>query len=291
VARAPGLDLSLAPEQGPTDTLGFRDVFKWLPGERKVRLQGIGCVKVNVHRAVQGVVKTISVKREGRRWYLVLSCDGVPAEPLAPTGAVAGIDMGLTHFASTSDGAHIADPRHGRASAERLATAQQALSRAKRGSNRRRKAAERVAACHRKVRNQCTDFAHKTALALVRNYDLIAHEALRVANMSRSASGTIENPGTNVAAKSGLNRSIADAGWSAFLAILTYKAESAGRLVIAVEPANTSRTCAECGHCARENRSGEAFRCLACGHTAHADVNAAVNILRAGLARQAAQAA
>src|SRR5690606_34297404 len=137
------------------------------------------------------------------------------------------------------------------------------------------------------------DHAHKAALDLVRNYDVIVHEDLRIANMTRSASGTIDNPGRNVAQKSGLNRSILDAGWGVFLTILAHKAESAGRELIAVEPRNTSRTCARCGHCAAENRVTQAeFRCTACGHTAHADVNAAVNILRAGLAlRDAAEAA
>ncbi|TDE17811.1 transposase, partial [Nonomuraea mesophila] len=116
---------------------------------------------------------------------------------------------------------------------------------------------------------------------------------LRIANMTRSASGTIEAPGRNVAAKSGLNRSILDAGWGVFLTVLAHKAESAGRKLIAVNPAGTSRTCARCGHSARENRVTQAgFACTACGHTAHADVNAAKNILRAGLAlRQAAEAA
>jgi putative transposase len=101
----------------------------------------------------------------------------------------------------------------------------------------------------------------------------------------------VDQPGTNVAAKAGLNRSILDAGWGVFLNALRAKAESAGRVVVEVDPRNTSRTCSRCGHCARENRNREAFRCLTCGHTAHADVNAALNILRAGLARQAAHAA
>lgn len=110
--------------------------------------------------------------------------------------------------------------------------------------------------------------------------------------MTRSASGTLERPGRNVAQKSGLNRSILDAGWGVFLRILAHKAESAGRELIAVNPANTSRTCARCGHCAKDNRLTQAdFACRSCGHTAHADVNAATNILRAGLAHQAAEAA
>ncbi|WP_204298396.1 RNA-guided endonuclease InsQ/TnpB family protein [Actinoplanes campanulatus] len=114
---------------------------------------------------------------------------------------------------------------------------------------------------------------------------MIAHEALRISNMTRSASGTIEQPGTNVAQKSGLNYSILDAGWGLFLNVLRAKAESAGRVVVAVNPANTSRTCPRCGHCAKENRVTQAdFRCVACGHTDHADVVGATNVLRAGLA-------
>ncbi|MGI5488106.1 RNA-guided endonuclease InsQ/TnpB family protein [Microtetraspora malaysiensis] len=169
----------------------------------------------------------------------------------------------------------------------------QALARKVRGSKRRRKAAARVAALHAKVRRQRLDGAHKAALALVSGYGVIVYEDLRIANMTRSASGTIEAPGRNVAQKSGLNRSILDAGWGVFLTVLAHKAESAGREVIAVNPANTSRTCARCWHVAKENRVTQAeFACTACGHTAHADVNAAINILRAGLAlREAAGAA
>lgn len=173
-----------------------------------VRLQGIGHVRVHQHRRVFGTVKTISVKREGSRWYVVLSCDDVPAEPLPATAAIVGVDMGVASLVTTSDCVHLANPRHLAATADRLAAAQRDLARKKRGSSRRR------------------------------------------------------------------------------------KAESAGRELIAVNPANTSRTCSRCGHCARENRATQAqFRCTACGHTAHADVNAAINILRAGLALRDAQAA
>ncbi|MFF4779457.1 RNA-guided endonuclease InsQ/TnpB family protein [Microtetraspora fusca] len=258
-----------------------------------VRLHGVGHVRVHQHRPVLGRVKTISVKREGSRWYVVLSCDDVPAHTLPATGAVVGLDMGVASLVTTSDGKHLANPRHLDASADRLAAAQRDLARKKRGSKRRRKAAARVAALHAKVRRRRLDGAHKAALALVRAYDVIVHEDLRIANMTRSASGTIEAPGRNVAQKSGLNRSIVDAGWGVFLTVLAHKAESAGRELIAVNPANTSRTCARCGHCAKENRVTQVeFVCTACGHTAHADVNAAINILGAGLAlRDAAEAA
>ncbi|WP_308164792.1 RNA-guided endonuclease InsQ/TnpB family protein [Nonomuraea sediminis] len=258
-----------------------------------VRLQGVGQVRVHRHRRVLGSVKTISVKREGARWFVVLSCDEVPARPLPATGAVVGVDMGVAWLVTTSDGWHVANPRHLAATADRLAAAQQELARRKRGSRRRRKAVARVAALYAKVRRQRLDGAHKAALALARDYDVIVHEDLQIANMTRSASGTVDAPGTNVAQKSGLNRSILDAGWGVFLTVLSHKAESAGREVIAVNPANTSRACARCGHCVKENRVTQAeFRCTACGHEAHADVNAAINILRAGLAlRQAAEAA
>ncbi|GAT69996.1 transposase [Planomonospora sphaerica] len=258
-----------------------------------VRLQGVGHVRVHRHRTVKGRVKTIAVKREGSRWFVVLSCDEVPAQPLPATGAAAGIDLGIASLVTTSGGGHLANPRHLAATADRLAAAQRDLARKKRGSTRRRKAVARVAALHATVRRQRLDHAHKAANALVAAYDVIVHEALKVANMTRSASGTLDAPGRGVAAKAGLNRSILDAGWGVFLTILSYKAESAGRELIAVEPRNTSRTCARCGHCAKENRLTQAaFRCTACGHAVHADVNAAINILRAGLAlREAAKAA
>ncbi|MFI6595472.1 RNA-guided endonuclease InsQ/TnpB family protein [Nonomuraea sp. NPDC050536] len=258
-----------------------------------VRLQGVGHVRVHQHRAVRGRIKTISVKREGVRWYVILACDEVPARPLPATGEVVGLDLGVASLVSTSDGEHLANPRHFAASADRLAVAQRDLARKKRGSTRRRKAVARVSALYAKVRRQRLDTAHKTALRLVRGYDILVHEDLRIANLTRSASGTVGQPGHNVAQKAGLTRSILDASWGVFLTILTHKAESAGRELIAVEPRNTSRTCARCRHCAKENRSSQAeFRCTACGHSAHADVNAAVNILRAGLAlRKAAEAA
>ncbi|WP_116287925.1 RNA-guided endonuclease InsQ/TnpB family protein [Parafrankia colletiae] len=268
------------------------------PTQTRVRLQGVGHVKVNQHRPVLGTVKTISVKREGCRWYVLLSCDDVPAAPLPVAGAVVGVDLGVVSLATTSDGRHIGNPRYLAVVAGRLARAQRKLARKKRGSARRRKAVARVAALHGTVRRQRLDLAHKTALGLVREHDLIAVEALRVGNMTRRAAPrpAPDRPGAFLpngqAAKTGLNRSILDAGWGVFLAVLHAKAESAGRTVVEVPPANTSRTCAVCGHCHADNRRTQAvFACVACGYTAHADVNAAVNILRAGLARQAAQAA
>jgi putative transposase len=170
-----------------------------------------------------------------------------------------------------------------------LAPANQATG----GRARRKRAAAKVARLHRKVSRQRLDHAHKTALTLVRKYDQIVHEDLKIANMTRRPKPRPDGDGgyqpNGVAAKSGLNKSIHDAGWGIFLRILSAKAESAGRTVIAVDPRHTSQRCAECGHTAAGNRVTQAeFRCLACGHQTHADINAARNILRAGLVLQEA---
>lgn len=148
----------------------------------RVRLQGVGHVKLHQHRPVVGKVKTISVKREGRRWYIVLTAEQARPDPLPETGAVVGIDMGVANF----DGEFVSNPRHGEKTAARLEAAQQALARCKRGSKRRRKAVETVARLHRKVRRRRLDHAHKTALGLVREHDFIAHEDLRIRNMSKA---------------------------------------------------------------------------------------------------------
>ena len=218
------------------------DGCRWRPDTSRVYLQGIGHVKVTVHRRVEGQVKTIQVRREGRRWMLVLSCDQVPTRPLEPNQAAAGIDVGIASFATTSNGEHLPNPSWGRVAGARLRTAQQRLARKQRGSNNRRKATAALAARHRKLANQRRNFHHHAARVLV--------------------------------------------------SILCTKAEEAGRVVIVVDARHTSDRCEACGHTAAENRASQAvFSCRACGHTAQADEHAARNILRAGLARLAANPA
>ncbi|RVX47790.1 transposase [Nonomuraea polychroma] len=260
-----------------------------------VRLQGIGHVRVHQHRPVLGRVKTISIKREGSRWYVVLACDEVPAEPLPPTGAVVGIDMGTTYFLTTSGGEHVANPRFMHAMADELAEAQRHLAtfpkRTRQRAKRHRAAVRKVAKLYAKIRRQRLDFHHKTARALIRDHDVIAHERLNTAGMTRTPKPKPdpEVPGAflpnGAAAKAGLNRSILDAGWVRFLGILANKAESAGRLLVPVDARNTSRTCLACGHVAKENRVTQAkFECVKCGFAANADHVGATNVLnRAGL--------
>jgi len=270
------------------------DGARWLPEQRRVYLQGIGQVKVDLHRQVAGRVKTIQVKHQGRRWVVVLSCDDVPTNPLPGTGRQAGIDVGVVSFATTSDGEHVDNPRWGRAATDQLAKAQQRLARAKRRSKNRERKRETVAARHRKIANQRKDFHHKQARALVEWYDLVVVEDLKIANMVRRAKPVAdpEHPGqflpNGARAKSGLSRSISDAGWGRFVWILHAKAEEAGRIWIEVDPRHTSDGCENCGYAAAENRVTQAeFVCQRCLHRAQADEMAARNILRAGLALHA----
>ena len=267
------------------------DGCRWLASPGRVRFQGIGHVKVRMHRPVEGHIKRVSLKREGRRWYVLLSCDDAPARPLPDTGRKVGLDVGVARFATTSDAEVIPNPRFTRESAGELTSAQQALARKKRGSANRRRAKAKVAEVHRRIRNRRADFHHKTARALVQTCDVIALEDLRIRNMTRSAGGTLEQPGTNVAAKSGLNRSILDAGWGQFTSILAVKAEEAGRRLVFVDPRDTSITCHQCGErCVRPRQ--DLVICPVHGGI-DADVNGARNIAtRAGLGSgQVAQAA
>ena len=191
-------------------------------------------------------MKTLQLRREYRRWYVVVVAEEV-AEPLVATGRAAGVDVGVARFLTTSDGEIVANPRFLDEARTSIADLERRKARAKLGSGNRRRLRRQLARQWRQVRNQRRDFHHKTARALVNSYDTIALEDLRVANMTRSAKGTVEAPGRNVAQKSGLNRSILDAGWGQFASILTAKAESAGRRVVLVNPAYTSIDCHTCG--------------------------------------------
>jgi putative transposase len=274
------------------DSLQWEDRNGWRLDEpsRRLHLFGVGGLKVRLHRPLRGIPKAITVRREGRRWWVTIRCVEVPAEPLSPTGRQVGIDLGVRVLVATSDGALITNDRHAQRAAKRLARAQHDLATKQRGSKHRRRAVECVAAAHRRVRNRRADMLHRLSRRLVNDYEVLVHEKLIVSNLvcrpqprPDGAGGYASN---GAAAKTGLNRCIHDAGWGTLLAMITYKAESAGRTVIAVDPRNTSRTCAHCGHVSAGNRRGAVFRCQACGHEAHADTNAAINILRAGRAQQ-----
>jgi putative transposase len=276
------------------DSVQWEDRNGWRldSDSRRLHLHGIGGVKLRLHRPTLGTPKSITVAREGRRWFVSVRCVDVPSEPLPRTGRDVGIDLGVCALVATSDGDLIAEGRFGRKAAQKLAETQRALSTKRRGSNRRKRAVEQVASAHRKVRNQRKDLAHKLSRQLVNDYDLIVCEDLKVSNMVRRPKPRPNEEGSfdpnGASAKSGLNRSIHDSGWGVLVSFLAYKAEDAGRELITVDPRHTSQTCSRCEHVSKDNRVTQAeFRCQACGFQAHADTNAAVNILRAGRALRA----
>jgi putative transposase len=180
-----------------------------------------------------------------------------------------GIDLGIEAFATLSDGTRIFNPGWYRTAERTLKTAQRRVSRRKKGSSRRRKAITLLAKAHQKVRRQRQDFRHKTALALVREHDTIYHEDVQVRNMVRNHH---------------LAKSISDAGWAAFLSLLTYKAAWAGRRVAAVNPAFTSQRCSGCGVLVQKGLSVRWHSCPDCGTSLHRDHNAAKNMETAGQA-------
>jgi putative transposase len=254
-----------------------------------VSFQAVGRVKVGQHRPVVGRVKTLQLKREGRRWYVVVVTEMEPVS-LPTTGREIGVDVGVARFLTTSDGEVVANPRFLKAAQERIVELQRRKQRARLGSGNRRRLRRALAEQWRTVRNQRRDFHHKSARALINTYDTIALEQLRVTAMTATAAGTVEAPGRNVAAKAGLNRSILDAGWGQFTSILVAKAESAGRRVVLVSPAFTSIDCHACGaRCTRPRQ--DTVVCPVHGEL-DADLNGARNIAaRAGLGSGQASAA
>ena len=260
-----------------------------LTADPRVCLSKIGSIRVKLHRQLIGTVKTCTIKREGDAWYVVFACE-VAHEPLQESCEAVGVDLGLLHFATLSDGSTIENPRYYRKAEKRLERLQQALSRKKRGSSRRRQAGKQVAKAHRKVSNQRRDFLHKASRKLVNAYGTLVFEELESANMSKrpkpkqDASGAYLPNGA--AAKGGLNKSIVDAGWGMFQQFCTYKAENAGRHVLFVDPRHTSQVCSGCGTVKKKELS-ERWHSCQCGTELDRDHNAALNILALGRRVQA----
>jgi putative transposase len=241
-------------------------------------LSKVGHLAVRWSRPLEGTPKTVTISCEADGWYVCIACADVPIKPLPLTGQDTGIDLGLESFATLADGSQIANPRIFRVAEMTLKRAQRRVCRRKKGSHRRKKAVVLLARAHQTVRRARTDFHHKTALALVRAYDTIHHEALQPANLVRNHH---------------LAKSIADAGWSQFLNILSFKAEEAGKTVVAVPAAYTSQACSGCGVLVHKGLSVRWHLCPDCGTSLHRDHNAALNILQVGQSRagQALQAA
>jgi putative transposase len=228
----------------------------------------------------------VTLDRAGR-WHVSFTTPRTPFERTS-TEAVIGLDLGIAASVATSTGELLKmPPLLSAGENQRKRRLQQKMARQDQGSNRRARTKSAVARLAAREVDRRKDWIEKTTTQLVKDHDLIAVEALTVKNMVRSARGSAENPGRKVAQKRGLNRSIQSQAWALFRKRLTEKATAATSPceVVAVNPANTSRRCSECGHTAKENRESQAiFRCQSCGYTDNADVNAAKTILAAGLA-------
>lgn len=230
----------------------------------KLRIARVGFIRIRLSRPVEGRIKTLTIKREAGRWYALFCCE-VEKTPLSFNSNAIGVDVGLFAFATLSNGTTIENPRWYRSAQTKLRIAQRRVARRKKGSHRRRKAVELLQRAHIAIRDQRADFHHKLSRSLVNENGLIAVEDLNVKGM---ASGM-------------LSKSVNDAGWSQFLNMIAYKAESAGRVVVWVNPSGTSQTCI-CGAEARKTLAQRWHLCLNCGLSANRDhVSAQVILARA----------
>jgi len=242
-----------------------------LTQEGKAYFQNVGEVKLKLHRPVEGEIKTATFRRCPDGWYVIFACDmgevgEVADEPLPrPAKPAVGIDLGLKSFLVTSDGESVEAPKLYQKAQARLRRCQRSVARKKRGGSNRRKAVHRLARLHVHIANQRRDFHHKVARSLVDRYGLIAHEDLNVTGMVGSLR---------------LAKSMHDAGWSEFIAILSQKAECAVVKVIAVNPCHTTQTCSRCGclPTVSISLSVRTYTCEHCGYSLNRDLNAAINI-------------
>ena len=258
--------------RGRYRTFTFKDAanhngVRLLAGGKRVKLAGIGNVKVKLHRPVGGRIKQASVSLDGDgHWYIAFACADVPARPLPPLDTSVGIDVGITTFAALSDGAMVDNPRPYEMAQRSLATAQRRVSRRKRGSKRRRKAVDLLAKQSARVQRVRLDFHHKTAHAIVQRFGSIAVEDLNIRGLARMR----------------LAKQVHDAGWAQFTTILANKAESAGREFYRVDPRGTSQECSGCQERVPKGLRVRVHACPHCGLVLDRDVNAAVNVQARG---------
>jgi len=220
-------------------------------------------IKAKLHRAIIGTVKTCTVRRYGNKWFVCFSVEQEDS-PLPPCTDAVGLDAGLNFFLALSNGGFVDNPRFFRRDEKALAKAGRRQAKTKKRSHERKKANKVLARIHERIRNRRHDFVHQTARRIVNRYGVIAVEKLNV-------KGMVQNHH--------LAKSISDASWSMFRTVLTQKAESAAREVIAVNPAYTSQDCHSCGYRAKKKLSERWHHCPMCGASLDRDTNAAINIL------------
>jgi len=232
---------------------------------RRLRLSGIGRIRVRWHRPLQGKIKTVRIRKQAGAWYACFACE-VEEQVLPATGDNVGIDVGIYHLLATSDNDVVDNPRWYREDQRKLRILQRRVSRRQLGGSNRRKAVLGLQRQHEHIANSRKDYLNKLASHFVVNYDRIALENLQINAMARNHH---------------LSKSILDAGWGIFRQRLIDKAADAGRQVYLVNPANTSRTCCSCGMVFPEFSLADRWvECSSCGLSMDRDVNAANNILK-----------
>ncbi|SQM12183.1 IS200 transposase orfB [Escherichia coli] len=267
------------------DSIRFVNFEKYCSLEnRRVKLpSGLGWVKFRQSQRVNGKIKNATISQLAGQWYISFQVEIETAEPNHTSTSMVGLDAGVAKLATLSDGTVFEPVNSFQKNQKKLARLQRQLSRKVKFSNNWQKQKRKIQRLHSRIANIRRDYLHKVTTTVSKNHAMIVIEDLKVSNMSKSAAGTVSQPGRNVRAKSGLNRSILDQGWYEMRRQLEYKQLWRGGQVLAVPPAYTSQRCACCGHTAKENRLSQSkFRCQVCGYTANADVNGARNILAAG---------
>jgi len=235
---------------------------------KELKLSKIGKIRVKMHRPIGGEIKTCTLRRNASGdWDVSFSCE-VNVEPLHPKLEAIGIDVGLEHFATLSNGQEILNPRFFKRGEKALAKAQRKLSSLKKGTPERRRKGKAVAKIHERIGNQRKDFCHKESKKIIDRYQYICIEDLNIQKM-------IE--------RSRLAKSITDASWNQFRLFLTYKAAEAGRKLGLANPAYTTQDCSQCKHREEKKLSERTHCCSRCGYKATRDLNAAQNILALGL--------
>ena len=257
--------------------------FKLDEANARIFLPKLGWLRYRKSRCVEGKLCNVTVSCRAGRWYASIQTEREVAQPVPAATSSVGIDVGVARFATLSDGSFIAPVASLKAHEVRLARYQRSMSRKVKGSRNWHKAKRRVQRTHSRIANVRQDFLHKASTSIALAHALVVIEDLQIKNMSGSAKGNVHQPGRNVRAKSGLNKSILDQGWFEFRRQLGYKLQWSGGELLAIDPKYTSRTCPACGHVSADNRKTQSvFACVACGHAGNADHVGAINILARG---------
>jgi putative transposase len=277
--------------KGESDSFRYPDPkqIKLDQANSRIFLPKLGWLRYRNSRNAPGELRNVTVSLSGGKWFVSIQTRREVETPL-PHGGAVGIDMGIARFATLSEGSYF-EPLHSFKRHETaLRKAQRAMSHKTKFSNNWKQAKARVQRIHARIGNARRDDLHKCSTTISQNHAMVCIEDLQVRNMSKSAAGSVEQPGSNVRAKSGLNKAILDQGWFEFRRQLDYKLAWNGGHLVAVSPRNTSRTCPCCGHVSAENRQTQAkFACVECGYENNADRVGAINVLRAGHARLACE--